>query len=235
MRVTDHLQELRKRIIVVLVWFIMALAATFPFVRPIYRYLVRDFEDKLAILGPADIVWVYLMISGVLAIAVTIPIAGIQAWLFVRPALDAAERRTTLSYVPAMALLFLAGLSFGYFIVFPMVFSFLQQMATDDFLTLYTANRYFSFLFNLTVPLGVLFEMPVVILFLTRLGILNPARLAKTRKVSYFTLIVIAVLLTPPDLVSDVLVIVPLLLLYEASVTLSGYVYRKKSRTGEHA
>lgn len=231
MRVTDHLQELRKRILIVLVWFIVALAAAFPFVRPIYRYLVRDVEDKLAILGPADIVWVYLMIAGVLAIAASIPVAGVQAWLFVKPALDTTERRATLSYIPAMAMLFLAGLCFGYFVVFPMVFSFLHQMATDEFLTLYTANRYFSFLFNLTVPLGALFEMPVVILFLTRLGILNPTRLARTRKVSYFTLIVIAVLLTPPDLVSDILVIVPLLLLYEASVALSSYAYRKKART----
>ena len=81
---------------------------------------------------------------------------------------------------------------------------------------------------NLTVPFGFLFEMPAIIMFLTRLGIINPQRLAKSRKISYFFLIVVSVLITPPDFISDILVIVPLVLLYEFSVTLSKIVYRKK-------
>ena len=230
MRVSDHLQELRIRLIVVMVWFILSLLCALPLVKPIYRYIVRDAEVKLAILGPADIVWVYFMIAGVIAVAAALPVAGLQLWLYVKPALEAKERRAALTYIPALALLFIAGIAFGYVIVFPMVLSFLKEIAAEDFLAMYTADKYFSFLLNLTVPLGILFEMPVVIMFLTRIGIVNPKRLAKTRKLSYFLLVVASVLITPPDLISDVLVIVPLILLYEISVTLSGFVYRKKLR-----
>ena len=81
---------------------------------------------------------------------------------------------------------------------------------------------------NLTLPFGFLFEMPLVVMFLTRLGILNPIRLAKARKISYFMLVILSILITPPDIISDVLVIVPLLFLYEISITLSKVVYRKK-------
>ena len=91
----------------------------------------------------------------------------------------------------------------------------------------FTADKYFTFMLNLTLPFGFLFEMPLV-MFLTRLGIVNPTRLAKARKLSYFVLIVVSVLITPPDFMSDFLVMIPLLVLYEISVTLSRIVYRKK-------
>jgi sec-independent protein translocase protein TatC len=81
---------------------------------------------------------------------------------------------------------------------------------------------------NLTLPFGFLFEMPAVVMFLTRLGIINPLKLAKARKVSYLILIIISVLITPPDFISDILVILPLLVLYEFSITLSKIVYRKR-------
>ena len=82
---------------------------------------------------------------------------------------------------------------------------------------------------NLTLPFGFLFEMPAVIMFLTKLGIINPHRLVKARKICYFVLMIISVVISPPDLVSDVLVIVPLLILYEFSITLSKIVFRKKT------
>ena len=86
---------------------------------------------------------------------------------------------------------------------------------------MYTAEKYFSFMVNMTVPFGVLFEMPVVVMFLTQIGVLSPKRMAKMRKLAYFVLAVTAVTITPPDIISDILVIIPLFLLYEISVTLS--------------
>lgn len=198
------------------------------YVKEMYRWLVRDLDQKLAILAPSDIVWVYLMLAGVVAIAVTIPVAGLQLWRFVKPALSVREQKMTLAYIPSLALLFITGISFGYFIIYPMVLSFLEKMA-GDFETVYTANKYFAFMLNMTVPFGFLFEMPAIVMFLTSLGILNPKRLAKARKLSYFALTITAVMITPPDIVSDILVIMPLLLLYEISVTLSKWVFRKQA------
>lgn len=224
---TEHLAELRRRILVILGTFLVALCGAFIYVEPMYDLLTRDVEKQLQVLGPTDVIWVYLMIAGVFAIAVTIPVAGFQLWRFVVPGLSLNERRATLAYIPALAALFLIGLAFGYFIVYPMVLGFLDSLS-GKFVASYTAEKYFRFMIHMTVPFGVLFEMPVVIMFLTSLGILNPVRLSKMRKVAYLLLTIIAVTITPPDIVSDVLVIVPLLLLYEISVGLSRFVYRKR-------
>lgn len=225
---TEHLEELRQRIIKTLLAFIVFLIATFIFVQDIYDWLVRDLDGKLAILGPSDILWVYMILSGVFAIAATIPVAAYQTWRFVTPALTKEERKVTLSFIPGLFLLFMMGISFGYFVLFPIVLGFLMKLSAGQFETMFTADKYFRFMISLSLPFGFLFEMPLVVMFLTKLGILNPIRLAKARKLSYFALIVVSIMITPPDLISDILVIVPLLLLYEVSVTISKIVYKKR-------
>lgn len=222
-----HLDEMRRRIIFTLIAFSVSLGGAFVYVKEIYRWLVRDLDQKLAILAPSDVIWVYLKLAGVVALTVTLPIAAYQVWRFVKPALQPREQRATLAYIPWLPALFVVGISFGYWVIYPMVLQFLEGMS-GDFETVYTADKYFSFLLSMTVPFGLLFEMPVTVMFLTRIGILNPARLAKARKLSYFALTVTAVLITPPDIVSDVLVVIPLFLLYEVSVTLSKLVYKKR-------
>ncbi|MEC1260264.1 twin-arginine translocase subunit TatC [Bacillus swezeyi] len=233
----DHLEELRQRIIKTLLTFILFLITGFLFVQDIYDWLIRDLDAKLAVLGPGDILWVYMMISGVLAIAATIPVAAFQTWRFVAPALSEHERRVALFYIPGLFIFFILGVLFGYFVLFPLVLQFLINLSAGHFQTVFTAERYFRFMINLTLPFGFLFEMPLIVMFLTSLGILNPTRLAKMRKISYFALIVISVVITPPDFISDVLVIVPLLVLYELSISLSAFIYRKKiaEETGAEA
>jgi len=230
MNLVDHLSEMRKRLIIILGSFLLLLILSFIYVNDIYNWIIQDSSIKLAVLGPSDIVWVYLMLSAVVAIAGTIPIAAHQIWLFVKPALTEKERKITLAYIPSLFLLFIAGISFGYFVIFPIVFDFLLSLSGDMFMSFFTAEKYFRFMVNMILPFGILFEMPVIIMFLTSLGILNPHRLQKMRRYSYFGLIVTAVLVTPPDFVSDVLVIIPLVFLYECSVLLSMVVYRKKQK-----
>ncbi|MCQ6560815.1 twin-arginine translocase subunit TatC [Paenibacillus mendelii] len=225
-----HLEEMRSRLIRTLVTFIVAMAAAFIYVRDIYQWLARDVDQKLVVLGPSDVMWVYLMLAGVVGIAITIPIAAYQIWKFVQPALPAQAKRSTLVFIPGISLLFLIGIAFGYFILFPMVLGFMDKMAGDDFATMYTAQKYFTFMIHMTVPFGFLFEMPAVVMFLTKLGILNPKRLAKARKLAYFVLAIVAITITPPDILSDIIVIVPLFLLYEISITISKIVYRKQLR-----
>lgn len=233
MKAIEHLEELRKRIIVTLVVFVLFLALSFICVQDIYQFFVKDLPFKLAILGPSDVLVVYLMIASVMAIAATIPVAAHQIWLFVKPALTLKERKVTLAYIPALFLLFLLGISFGYFVLFPIVMSFLMSLSSDMFNTFFTTEKYFRFLLHMTLPFGFLFELPVVIMFLTSLGIINPYRLQKVRKYAYFVLITISVLITPPDFLSDILVIIPLILLYEASVSLSKIVHKKRIAKGE--
>lgn len=225
---TVHLEELRKRLIYILASFLVFFAVSFAFVEQIYNWLVKDLEFKLALLGPGDVLWIYFKISAVCSIALTIPLAAYHVWRFVLPALQEHERKATFMLIPALFLLFILGISFGYFLVFPIVLSFMQELAGEGFQQFYTSEKYFSFLISLTVPFGILFELPVVILFLTAIGILNPQMLKKSRKIAYFVILITSVLITPPDLISDILVLVPLVLIYEVSINLSSFIYRKK-------
>lgn len=231
MKVVQHLEELRKAIIITLGIFLLFFLLAFIYVQDIYHLLVKDLPFKLALLGPSDILMVYLMIASVVALAATMPVAAHQVWRYISPGLTAKERKLTLGYVPALFILFIVGISFGYFILFPLVMSFLMSLSDDMFTTFFTTEKYFRFLLNMTLPFGFLFELPVVIMFLTSLGIINPYLLTKIRKYAYFVLIITSVLITPPDFISDILVIIPLLLLYESSITLSKFVYNRKLKT----
>ncbi|MBT2690264.1 twin-arginine translocase subunit TatC [Bacillus sp. ISL-47] len=235
LNLVDHLDELRKRLIITAAGFIVFFIAGFVYVKDIYQWLVKDLDVKLIVLGPSDIIWVYFMLATVIAVAGTIPVLAFQIWLFVKPALTAAERRVSLSYVPALFILFIAGLCFGYFVIFPTVLSFLVELGGEMFEANFTADKYFRFVLHMTLPFGILFELPVVIMFLTSLGIINPYVLTKIRKYAYFVLIVISVVISPPDFMSDILVTIPLLLLYEISINLSKIVYKRKLKKEQNA
>ena len=228
LNIIDHLDELRTRLIITLAAFIIFFIVGFMFVEEIYNWLVRDLEVKLIVLGPSDILWVYFMLAAVIAFAGTIPVLATQVWLFIKPALKPIERKISLSYIPALFILFIVGLCFGYFVIFPTVMSFLIELGGEMMVTNFTAEKYFRFIFNTTIPFGVLFELPVVMMFLTSLGIINPYVLSKIRKYAYFVLIIIAILISPPDIMSDFLVAVPLIFLYEISVSFSKIVYKRK-------
>ena len=169
LNIIEHLDELRKRLIITVVCFIIFLIIGFVYVEDIYKWFVKDLKVTLLVLGPSDILWIYFMLATVIAVAATIPIFALQVWLFVKPALKSNEVRVTLAYIPALFILFITGLAFGYFVIFPVIYEFLLELGGDMFLTNFTAEKYFKFVFNMTIPFAVLFELPVVIMFLTSL------------------------------------------------------------------
>lgn len=232
MSVVEHLGELRKRLIITALSFLVFLIVGFSYTKEIYQFIVKDLDMKLTVLGPSDILWIYFVIAAVFSIVCTIPIAALQLWLFVKPALLPHEQRATILYIPALFLLFIGGLCFGYFIILPFVLQFLIGLGSDMFQTMFTTEKYFSFVMNMTVPFAVIFELPVIAMFLTSIGILNPVLLQQARRYAYFVLIVIAVCITPPDFVSDFAVAIPLLVIYELSITVSKFVYNRKLKKG---
>ncbi|MGJ9382684.1 twin-arginine translocase subunit TatC [Salipaludibacillus sp. CF4.18] len=229
MQLIDHLSELRKRIIITAIIFVSFFMGGFFYVKDIYRFLVKDLDGNLALLGPGDVLSIYMILAAVVAVALTIPVAAYQLWKFIKPALTKDEQKSSLLFIPGLCILFLCGISFGYFVLFPLILSFVLTLAGDQFETFFTAEKYFRFMLHLTLPFGFLFEIPAVAMFLTKLGVVTPEKLIKGRKFAYLLLVIIAVLITPPDLISDVLVIIPLFILYEVSITLSKIVFRKNS------
>lgn len=228
MNVTDHLSELRKRIIWTLVFFIAFFIVGFIYVEQIQMFFIKDLPFELNMTSPGEIIWIIFTIASLVAIVGTLPILSLQLWLFVKPALTPKERRVSLSYIPAIFLLFLGGLTFGYVVFVELILPFLLSLNDGMFNEIYTVERYFRFLFRVTIPFAVLFEIPIIVMFLTSLGIVNPVFLVKVRKYAYFVLIIIGTIISPPDFILQLVVAVPLIILYEVSIVLSRIVYRKK-------
>ncbi|MBS2967480.1 twin-arginine translocase subunit TatC [Metabacillus sp. KIGAM252] len=231
MSVYEHIEELRKRILVVAIFFILALIAGFFLAKPIILFLQQTEEAKNLTLNAfrmSDPLFLYMKFAVIIALILISPLILFQLWSFISPGLYEKERIATLSYIPLSVLLFLGGISFSYFVLFPFVVRFMTNFSADLGISqVIGINEYFQFLFELTLPFGLLFQLPVVIMFLTRLGIVTPMFLRKVRKYAYFLLLVVAGLITPPELISQVIVLLPLIILYEISIVVSQRAYRK--------
>jgi sec-independent protein translocase protein TatC len=231
MSVYEHLGELRKRFIIVAIFFIVALVASFFLVEPIILYLQRADEAKELTMNAfrlTDPIKIYMQFAFIIAVILTTPMFLYQLWAFVSPGLYEKERKVTLSYIPLSVGLFLSGIAFAYFVLFPFVVDFMQNLATRlGIHQVIGINEYFQFMLQLILPFGLLFQFPVIVMFLTRLGLITPMLLSKIRRYAYFTLLVIAAFITPPDVISQIIVTVPLCLLYEVSIWISKISYRK--------
>ncbi|UOR12520.1 twin-arginine translocase subunit TatC [Halobacillus amylolyticus] len=230
MNVTDHLSELRKRIIWTLATFILFFILGFIYVREIYSFFQKDIPFELNMTSPGEIIWIFFTMASLVALVATLPMLSLQLWLFVKPALTPKERKVSLAYIPAVFLLFLAGLSFGYTVFVQLILPFLLSLNDGMFNELFTVERYFKFVFRVTIPFALLFEIPIIIMFLTSLGIVNPEWLVKVRKYAYFVLIIIGTMISPPDFVLQLVVAIPLIILYEVSIVLSRIVFRRKMK-----
>jgi sec-independent protein translocase protein TatC len=231
MTLYEHIGELRKRLMFVVVFFLLAFIASFFLAEPLIRYLQHADEAKELTMNAfriTDPLKIYMEMMVFIALIMTSPLILFQLWSFISPGLYERERKVTLSYIPISLFLFLGGLSFAYFILFPYVVEFMMGLSnTLEIEQVIGINEYFHFLFQLTVPFGFLFQLPVVMLFLTRLGIITPMFMGKMRRYAYFVLFVIAALITPPDIVSHLMVTVPLFVLYELSIWISKIGYKK--------
>lgn len=231
MTIYDHLGELRRRILIVGAFFLVAMVAGL-FISPsLITYLQNIPEAEnfpMNVFRLTDSFKLYMNFSFFVGVVLVFPIFLYQLWSFVSPGLVEKERKATLSYIPIATILFFVGIAFAYFILFPNVIHFLSELSERLNVTeQYGVNEYFSFLFRITIPFGFLFQLPVVVMFLTRLGLVTPMLLSRIRKYSYFVLLVIAGFITPPDLISHLMVTVPLFLLYEVSIWISKFSYRK--------
>lgn len=229
----EHITDLRKAIISSVLFFAVCFILILVFINQVLPILTM--EDKLVMLGPLDVIRFYTGIAGSLSLGFSAPFIGYQIWKFVKPALTEQENKTALSYIPGIFFSFLTGLAFGFFVIFPTVFGFLMNLGTKNFDMMITAKEYFSFLMMTTIPLGFLFEVPLLLMFLTAIGVVTPKKLGEMRKYGYIVMAVVSALITPPDFISQIIVMTPLIALYELGVGLSKMVYRRKLRNESNA
>lgn len=222
----EHLTELRKQIIKGLIVFVLFFIIVFSTINSWFPYVTRG--HSLIILGPLEVVKFYMTISTTLAFGLSMPFLVHFLWSFVKPGLKEEESRFLGLYAPVMLLLFLLGVAFGYFIVNPLSYSFLVSVGAANFNVMVSANEYMHFLVMTTVPLGLLFELPIVALFLSSIGVLKAESMKKIRGWSYIGMGVGSAVITPPDFISQLLVLIPMIILYEISIYLVKRIERKQ-------
>jgi len=220
-----HLTELRRRLIIASGCFVAAMCGGLYIAPSILRYIKSSPTAKAVewnVFSFTDGLFIYLRCAFLFALLCSLPVILYQIWAFVRPGLTTTEAKGTLAYVPASFFLFLSGIAFSYFIVFPMMLEFMVKMNHNvGAVETYGIDKYFSFMFGIIFPLGAAFEMPLLMLFLTKIGLLTPERIKVTRKYAYVGLAVVGACISPPDFVSHLSVTIPLLLLFEISVLVS--------------
>ncbi|MBI2915084.1 MAG: twin-arginine translocase subunit TatC [Firmicutes bacterium] len=230
MTLVGHLDELRKR----LIWASASLIAGTVggwFLAPgILRSFARD-AGGFVYLAPAEAFASYLKTAVAIGCVLASPVILAEAWLFVVPGLYPGERRAALRYLPGALALFGLGLAFGYYVAYPVALLFLLGFGSQRLVPALAVSRYLMFVFSLTVPFGLAFQLPLVASFLTRQGVLSPEFLRRKRRGAYLLAFVLGGVFTPPDVISQLLLAVPLVLVFELSIVTSSRSARWRERS----
>lgn len=224
---TAHLQELRKRLIHSFVAVGVGFALCYLFAEKIFDILstplltVMPAGGSLVFTSVAEAFFTYMKVAFIAGLILASPFVLYQVWAFVAPGLYRHERRYVVPFVLAGSLFLALGISFGYYIALPIGFKFLLGFATDFIKPLPSMKEYLSFSIKFLLAFGLIFEFPVVLVLLARIGVVDAKTLARQRKYAILLIFVFAAILTPPDIVSQVILALPMIGLYELSIVLS--------------
>lgn len=233
----SHLIELRDRLLRIVVGVIVTFLCLFPFANKIYTLLAEPMLAKLPAGGQmiATAVttpfFVPMKVAMLAAVVISMPHTLYQLWAFIAPGLYQHEKRFAAPMVILGTLLFLSGMAFAYFLVFPVVFGFITATAPEGVAVMTDIGNYLDFVMTLFLAFGIAFEVPVAVVLLVKLGMVSVATLKEIRAYVIVGAFVIGAIFTPPDVVSQIMLAVPLWLLYEAGILVAGAMVRE--RTGE--
>ena len=239
MSLSGHLRELRNRILVCVILLVVVFGVCLSFAPHIVTALTnmgQRYNYVYVYIAPQELFLVYMNVALVGAVVVCFPVLAYQIYAFCSPGLSGKERGYISGSLVAGGLCFLAGVAFAYFISLPFMLRFLIQFTGQvDVAASISIQQYVSFLLTVFVIFGLVFELPVVSVLLTGLGLVRAEWLVKGRKVMIVIIFVLAAIITPPDIVSQIMVAVPMLGLYEISIALSRVVGKAKKTAAEAA
>jgi sec-independent protein translocase protein TatC len=230
----EHLEELRKRLIISLIAVGIGFVISYIFSKEIFHLLMIPLIKALPagasmiFTSLPEAFFTYLKVALLAGIFVASPVVLYQIWLFVAPALYSHEKRYAIPFVIFSTFLFIGGASFGYFVVFPFGFKFFMSFATDFIQPAPKLKEYLSFCSMLLLTFGLVFELPLFIFFLAKLGVVDARMLSRNRRYVILGIFIIAAILTPPDVVTQLMMAGPLLVLYEASIWIAKIFGRKR-------
>jgi len=230
----SHLEELRERLIKCAIAVGIGFVISYIFAEELFRILVSPLTNKLPegsgliFTSLPEMFFTYLKTAFVTGILLASPVIFFQLWKFVAPGLYQNEKRYIVPFVLSSTILFVGGALFGYFIVFPFGFRFFLGYANEYIQALPSVKEYFSFSSKLLLAFGIVFELPVVIFFLTRMGLVTVPFLKKNRKYALLLAFVMGSILTPPDVATQCMMAGPLILLYEIGIIVAMIASKKR-------
>lgn len=227
-----HLKELRKRLITVVISFVVAILVVFQFTPSIVEHFVKiavKFGYRLVYLAPAELFGQYIKVALVISIAVIIPFLIYHIWAFCSPGLSKKERKLFLGGVIFGLIFFVIGIVFAYVTILPFMLRFFFEVNTSSVIEAsISVSNYVSFIISTLLMFGFIFEMPVLISILSLLGVLNANLLIKGRKFIIVLIFLVCAIITPPDVVSQIMTSIPMILLFELSIGLSKLIGKRK-------
>ncbi len=229
----SHLIELRDRLIRALLAILIVFVCLFPWAKELYNLLAQPLLASLPQGGQmiaTDVVGVFLVpmkVALMVAFLISLPYVLYQVWAFVAPGLYAHEKRLALPLVAASVFLFFVGMAFAYFLVFPTVFGFMAKIAPEGVAWMTDIEKYLSFVLSTFVAFGVTFEVPVIVVVLVGIGVVDVAKLKEIRPYVIVGAFVIGAIFTPPDVISQLMLAIPLCLLYELGILLARFAGRR--------
>jgi sec-independent protein translocase protein TatC len=221
---TAHLEELRNRLIVCFIAVGVGFALSYGFKERLFHILTRPLiavmqeGDKLVFTGLPEAFFAYLKVAFLAGLMLAAPVILYEFWMFIAPGLYRKEKHILLPIVFLSSFFFVGGALFGYFVVFPFGFKFFLSFASETIRPLPSMKEYLSFASKLLLAFGIVFELPLLLTFLSRLGLVSVAFLKKNRKYAFLLFFVMAAILTPPDVVTQAMMALPMMALYEISI-----------------
>ena len=232
----DHLIELRNRLLKAVLAILAGFLLCYAFAEPLFDFLSRPVREilgpdaKMIFTAPHEAFFTYLKLSFFGGVFLALPIALGQIWLFIAPGLYKNERRAIMPFLALTPALFFAGAAFAYTWVFPVVFRFFLAFSRDDIEPLIRLADYLAIVLKFMFAFGLAFELPVALLLLVRAGAVSVQGLVNKRRYAIVMSFILAALLTPPDPVSQVMLAVPLIGLYEISILGGRFIERSRAR-----
>jgi sec-independent protein translocase protein TatC len=237
---TTHLQELRKRLILSFIAVGGGFALCYTFAEKIFDILAAPLlktmptGGSLIFTSVAEAFFTYMKVAFISGLILASPFVLYQIWAFVAPGLYRHEKKYVVPFVLAGSFFFAIGILFAYYVALPVGFKFLLGFATDFIKPLPSMKEYLSFSIKFLLAFGLVFEFPVVLVLLARIGVVDAKTLARQRKYAILLIFIFAAILTPPDIISQVIVALPMIGLYELSILLSK-LFGKKSPPAQPA
>ena len=221
----EHLEELRIRIIKSIAFIFVSSILIFSFNDNILRFIIKP-AGSLVFIAPQEAFLTAIKIAFFGGLYISSPFILYQIWQFVSVGLERSEKRYALIFGFFSFVFFLLGSVFGYLVIVPIGMKFLIGFGSEFLVPMISVGKYVSFAMALSFAFGLVFQLPIVILFLTRIGIVTPAFLSERRKYAIVIIFIIAAIFTPPDVITQCLMALPLIALYELSIILSRMILR---------